>query len=369
MGINPLKQMLIVHNVNGTINWDRTIIHNCNLWVWRGKQMEKLGFYVANLDQDCTILGYPWFKRFNPSFVWDSNSLLEDIDMARYYTKATTTLRAVELKPEEVEDRKSIQSQIPKAYHKYWEVFSEQASYHFPPAHKEDHTITLKKGIPDKIDCKIYWQTEEELAAMQQFITESLAKGYITNSKSPYALALFYWKKKDGKLHPIMDYHILNQWTVHDNYLPLINNIINHFQGKTLFSKFDICWGYNNIQIKEEDWWKVAFKTLFGLYEPTVMYLGLTNSLAMFYRAMQKMLHNWLNKYPDETGNYIDDMVVATKGNSWRHQQIIWELLDIFQENSYFLHPAKCEFEVSSIECLGLVVDGTTLSINPKKVA
>ena len=90
---------------------------------------------------------------------------------------------------------------------------------------------------------------------MQQFITESLAKGYITNSKSPYALALFYWKKKDGngKLHPIMDYHILNQWTVHDNYLPLINNIINHFQGKTLFSKFDICWGYNNIQIEEED--------------------------------------------------------------------------------------------------------------------
>lgn len=60
----------------------------------------------------------------------------------------------------------------------------------------------------------------------------------------------------------------------------------------------------------------MAFKTLFGLYEPTVMYLGLTNSLAMFYRAMQKMLHNWLNKYPDETGNYIDDMVVATKGNS-----------------------------------------------------
>lgn len=45
--------------------------------------MEKLGFYVANLDQDCTILGYPWFKRFNPSFVWDSNTLLEDIDMAR----------------------------------------------------------------------------------------------------------------------------------------------------------------------------------------------------------------------------------------------------------------------------------------------
>ena len=165
-----------------------------------------------------------------------------------------------------------------------------------------------------------------------------------------------------------MDYCILNKWTVCDNYpLPLITNIIERLQGKTLFSKFDIRWGYNNICIKEEDRWKAAFKTPFGLYEPTVMYFGLTNSLANFCRAMQKMLRNWLNKYPDETGNYIDDMVVATKGNLPRHQQIVGELLDIFQQNSYFLRPAKCEFEVNKIECLGLVVDGDTLSIDKKK--
>ena len=165
-----------------------------------------------------------------------------------------------------------------------------------------------------------------------------------------------------------MDYRILNKWTVCDNYpLPLITNIIEHLQGKTLFSKFDIRWGYNNIRIKKEDRWKAAFKTLFGLYKPTVMYFGLTNSPATFCRAMQKMLRNWLNKYPDETGNYIDDMIVATKGNLPRHQQIVGELLGIFQQNSYFLRPAKCEFEVTKIECLRLVVDGDTLSIDPKK--
>ena len=165
-----------------------------------------------------------------------------------------------------------------------------------------------------------------------------------------------------------MDYRTLNKWTVRDSYpLPLISNIIERLQGKTLFSKFDIRWGYNNIHIKEEDRWKAAFKTPFGLYEPTVMYFGLTNSPATFCRATQKMLQHWLNKYPDETGNYIDDMVVATKGDRQCHQQIVGELLQIFQENSYFLQPAKCEFEVSKIECLGLVVDGTTLSIDPKK--
>ena len=80
------------------------------------------------------------------------------------------------------------------------------------------------------------------------------------------------------------------------------------------------------------------------------------------------MLRNWLNKYLEETRNYIDDMVVATKDNLPRHQQIVGELLSIFQQNSYFLRPTKCKFEVTKIECLGLVIDGDTLSIDPKKV-
>ena len=342
MGTNLLKQPLLVHNIDGTINRDGTITHYCNLWVRRGKQVEKLGFYVANLGWDRMILGYPWFQKFNPQIDWNTHTLRGDeveIDTAGYRTKLATSLRAVTLTDaDKEEDRKSVQAQIPEAYHKYWEVFSEWVSYRYPPKREEDHTIILKEGAPDKIDCKIYRQTEEELEATRKFIEESLAKGYITDSKSPYAAALFYRKKKSDQLRPIMDYRTLNKWTVHNNYpLPLISNIIEHLQGKTLFSKFDIRWGYNNIRIKEEDRWKAAFKTPFGLYEPMVMYFGLTNSPATFCRAMQKMLQHWLNKYPDETGNYIDDMVVATKGDCQRHQQIVGELLQIFQENSYFL--------------------------------
>lgn len=113
-----------------------------------------------------------------------------------------------------------------------------------------------------------------------------------------------------------MDYWALNKWMVHDTYpLPLIGNILNHLQGKTLFTKFNICWGFNNICIKEEDCWKVAFKTPFGLYKPTVMYFGLTNSPATFCQAMRKMLCNLQLKYPNELFDFVEDVLVATKGN------------------------------------------------------
>ena len=52
MGTDPLKQPLIIHNVDGTINQDGTITHYCNLWVRCGKQVEKLGFYVTNVGRD-----------------------------------------------------------------------------------------------------------------------------------------------------------------------------------------------------------------------------------------------------------------------------------------------------------------------------
>ena len=84
-----------------------------------------------------------------------------------------------------------------------------------------------------------------------------------------------------------MDYRVLNSLTVRDTYpLPLINTILDQLQGKNLFTKFNIRWGYNNIRIKEEDQWKAAFKTPFGLYQPQVMFFALTNSPATFCRAM-----------------------------------------------------------------------------------
>ena len=143
MGTKPLRQPLIVKNVDGTINRGGTITHYCNLWVRKGPHTEKMGFYVANLGRDRLILGYPWFQKFNPTFDWNTNTLQGDqveIDTAGYRTKQKPKLRAIQLSAEAIsEDQQEVQKLIPSRYHQHWEVFSEHASYRFPPQREEDH--------------------------------------------------------------------------------------------------------------------------------------------------------------------------------------------------------------------------------------
>ena len=112
---------------------------------------------------------------------------------------------------------------------------------------------------------KVYRQTETELEATCNFIQDSLTKGYITNSKSPYASGLFYRAKADGKFHPIMDYHALNKWTVHDTYpLPLISNILDHLQGKTSSPSLTSIGGSTTYKSKKRTSGKPHSKLLLG---------------------------------------------------------------------------------------------------------
>jgi len=74
---------------------------------------------------------------------------------------------------------------------------------------------------------------------------------------------------------------------------------------KKLFTKFDVHWGYNNVHIKEGDEWKAAFITNEGLYEPTVMFFGMTNSPATFQAMMNAIFEDeiregWLTVYMDD---------------------------------------------------------------------
>ena len=82
---------------------------------------------------------------------------------------------------------------------------------------------------------------------------------------------------------------------------------------------------------------------------------------------MAKMFHNLLLKLPNNLFVYMDDVLIATNDDLDLHQLIVDLVLDLFAQESYFLHPCKCTFEQTQIKYLGLVVDGDNLTIDPKK--
>jgi len=83
----------------------------------------------------------------------------------------------------------------------------------------------------------------------------------------------------------------LNEWTIKNNYpLPLISDVLENIGIKRVFTKMDLRWDYNNVRIKEEDEWKVAFITPEGFFEPMVMFFGLTNLPAIFQAMMNELL-------------------------------------------------------------------------------
>jgi len=78
-----------------------------------------------------------------------------------------------------------------------------------------------------------------------------------------------------------------------------------------LFTKVNIRWGYNNIRIKPGDKWKVAFLTPEGLFKPTIMFFGLTNSPATIQMIMNTIFQPGVAV--GHTSVYMDDIIIHTK--------------------------------------------------------
>jgi len=122
---------------------------------------------------------------------------------------------------------------------------------------------------------------------LDSFLEENLHTGQIRPSKSPMAAPVFFIKKKNGSLQLVQDYRALNSMTVKNKYsLPLISQLVLQLHRAKYFTKLDVHWGFNNICIKPGDEWKAAFQTNRGLFEPLVIFFGMTNSLATFQTMM-----------------------------------------------------------------------------------
>ncbi|GJS25791.1 retrotransposon protein, putative, ty3-gypsy subclass [Tanacetum coccineum] len=188
-------------------------------------------------------------------------------------------------------------------------------------------------------------------------------------SKAPYRMApgapVLFVKKNDGSMRLCIDYRELNRITIRNRYpLPRIDDLFDQLQGAKYFSKIDLRSGYHQLRVREQDISKTAFRMRYGHYEFLVMPFGLTNAPAVFTDLMNRIFHEYLDKFVIV---FIDDILVYSKSEE-EHERHLRIVLEILRQKKLYAKFLKCEFWLQQVAFLGHIVSADGIIMDPSKV-
>ncbi|GJT26765.1 putative reverse transcriptase domain-containing protein [Tanacetum coccineum] len=219
------------------------------------------------------------------------------------------------------------------------EVFPKDVSG-LPPTRQVEFQIDLIPGTAPVARAP-YRLAPSEMKELSDQLQELSNKGFIRPSSSPWGAPVLFFKKKDGSFRMCIDYRELNKLTVKNRYpLPRIDDLFDQLQGSSVYSKIDMRSGYHQLQVREEDIPKTAFRTRYGHYEFQVMPFGLTNTPAIFMDLMNRMCKPYLDKFVIV---YIDDILIYSK-NKKEHEEHLKEILALLKKEKLYAKFSKCEF-------------------------
>ncbi|GBG59002.1 hypothetical protein CBR_g24350 [Chara braunii] len=211
------------------------------------------------------------------------------------------------------------------------------------------HEIILEDGAVPPHRC-IYRMSKEELSVLRAQLDDLLEKGWIRPNSSPYGAPVLFVQNKNKELRLCIDYSKLNAQTVKNaDPLPRIDDLLGRLGGAKFFSKLDLKSGYHQLEIRQQDRYKTAFKTRYGHFEWLVMPFGLTNAPATFQTAMTTEFRHMLDRF---VLIYLDDILVYSRSLD-EHVEHLRTVLERLRQAKYKANLDKCEFARQELEYLG----------------
>jgi hypothetical protein len=249
---------------------------------------------------------------------------------------------------------------IPLEFRHYADsVFSDEAANELP-RHRPQHDckIQIREGEVLK-QSKLYDMSREELEQLKKLLDLELQRGFIRPSESTSSAPVFFVRDpssgtRSGQLRLVVDYRDLNSKIKTDEYpIPLTRTVMSDLAGADWITSFDVRSGFANLRVAPGHEKHTAFKTFYGLYEYTVMPMGLATAPSIFQRFINSVLNPYLGLFCHA---YLDDVVVFTKGTREQHYEHVSKILALFKENELRLKPHKCKWFRKEIDFLGFNV-------------
>ncbi|CAA0841269.1 Uncharacterized mitochondrial protein AtMg00860, partial [Striga hermonthica] len=233
-----------------------------------------------------------------------------------------------------------------------------------PPNRQVEFSIDLIPGA-GPISKAPYRMAPKELQELKAQIQELLGLGFIRPSVSPWGAPVLFVKKKDGSMRMCIDYRDLNWLTIKNKYpLPRIDDLFDQLRGACVFSKINLRSGYHQLNIKESDIPKTAFRTRYGHYEFIVMPFGLSNAPAVFMDLMNRIFHPYLDQFFIV---FIDDILIYSKSQK-EHEEHLRVVLETLRREKLYAKFSKCEFWLRRVAFLGHVIMQAGIEVDPSKV-
>ncbi|SGY18646.1 BQ5605_C014g07425 [Microbotryum silenes-dioicae] len=232
------------------------------------------------------------------------------------------------------------------------------------------HRIELKPGAK-KPNLKGYRAPHRYRAPWKRLIDQHVTAGRLRKSSSEFASPAFVIPKKgmdkDPSIQPRMvcDYRVLNEGTVCDRTpLPLLDEILSICLKAWFWGKIDMTNSFFQTKMAEEDIPKTAVITPWGLFEWTVMPMGLCNALATHQRQVNEALG-------DLIGNvcfvYLDDITIFADTLE-EHKRQVQLVLDALRRADLYVSPKKTELFAAECFFLGHQITREGIKVDPDKV-
>ena len=224
----------------------------------------------------------------------------------------------------------------------------------------QPHQITLEHDKPVWIPQ--YRQSEKEKKIIEETTKAQFESGVIERSTSPYNSPCMCVPKKDGTWRPVIDYRVINDITVKEQWpMTRSDEAYDALSKANYMTKLDCTSGYWQIPLSSESRLYTAFTTNSGRWQYITLPMGITNAAPTFQKSMEILFTGLLWK---SVIVYIDDIIIYS--NTFEeHKQHLREVLKRLREANILLKPSKCSVAQKEIEYLGHIVGRGQLQPHP----
>ena len=205
----------------------------------------------------------------------------------------------------------------------------------------------------------------DEILELQCYLDENLSKEFIQVSCFQMIASVLFIKKLKEELCFCMNYWDLNVIIIKNQYsLSLIFKTFNHLSCVKIFIKLDIISAFNRLWMKEDDETLIVFCTRFELFKYLVMLFDLCNEFVSFQEYINNILCKHLDKFCTV---YLNDILIYLN-NEFKHEVHVKLILQRLQEADLQTDIIKCQFHVTQVLYLELIIIIKEIKMNSVKV-